>query len=263
MKKSIFKLTALLSFAWLIPNCANFNTNPQFGLVYTSVKFPNQNFKIKAIPSNTSIISIEISGKGLSESIQVTLTKDNSSILIPDVPAGEKVVLAIARDSVSKKLAEGTGNINVIAGKSNLLEITLKEFSNGNSTSESNESPESEANETPEDELAENHDEEEAREEASETDHDESTETPEDELAEETKEDELEEDGGGGGSGSSSPRVSTSITINEGTLFSPNVMSIYTPTPIPTPTIIPTPTSTPIPTVTPTITSTPTTIPSV
>lgn len=257
MKKNIFKLTFILSLAWLIPNCTNFNTNPQFGLIYTSVKFPNQNFKIKAIPSNTSLISIEITGKGLSNPLKFTLTKNNPSILIPDVPAGEKVVLVIARDAVSKKLAEGTGNINVIAGKSNLLEITLKEFSNGNSTSESNESPESEANETPEDELAENHDTEEDGEEASENDPDENTETPEDELADETEEDELVEDGGGGGSGSSSPRVSTSITINEGALFSPNVMSIYTPTPVPTPTIMPTPSSTP------TVTSTPTTIPSV
>ncbi|MFN4152867.1 MAG: hypothetical protein ACK4IX_18130, partial [Candidatus Sericytochromatia bacterium] len=223
MKKNIFKLTALLSFAWLIPNCANFTTNSQFGSVYTSVKFPNQNFKIKAIPSNTSIISIEISGKGLTDPIKVNLTKDNPSILIPDVPAGEKVVLAIARDIASKKLAEGTGSINVIAGKSNSLEITLKDFSSGSTTSESNESPESEANETPEDEIAENHDADETGEEASENDPNEATETPEDELAEEASENELEEDGGGGGgSGSTTPRVSTSITINEGSLISPN-----------------------------------------
>lgn len=234
MKKSIFKLTALLSFVWLIPNCANFNTS-EFGFIYTSVKFPNQSFKIKAIPSNTSLISVEITGKGLSDSIKFTLSKDNPSRVIQQVPAGEKQVLAIAKDSDNKKLAEGTGNINVIAGKNNLLEITLKEVSEKESSSsgsnQSSENDTNEENESPKDEVAE-----EASEEASENDPNEANETPEDEIAEEVAEeaaeDELSE--GGGGSSGSSPKIHTSITINEGLLYSPNVISISTPTPTPT-----------------------------
>jgi hypothetical protein len=244
MKKSIFKLTALLSFVWLIPNCANFNTS-EFGFIYTSVKFPNQNFKIKAIPSNTSLISVEITGKGLSESIKFTLSKDNSSRVIQQVPAGEKQVLAIAKDSDNKKLAEGIGNINVIAGKNNLLEITLKEVSEKEtSSSGSNQSSENEVteNESPEDEVSE-----EVSEEDSENDPNEANETPEDEVdeevAEEAAEDDLSEDGSG--SSGSSPKIHTSITINEGLLYSPNVISISTPTSFPTRTPTPTPSSTP------------------
>lgn len=247
MKKSIFKLTALLSFVWLIPNCANFNTS-EFGFIYTSVKFPNQNFKIKAIPSNTSLISVEITGKGLSESIKFTLSKDNPSRLIQQVPAGEKTVIAIAKDSDNKKLAEGTGNITVVSGKNNLLEITLKEFSekeSSNSGSNQNSENEVNENESPKDEVAED-----VNEEVSENDPNEANETPEDEVAEEvveeTTEDDLSEDGGG--SSGSSPKIHTSITINEGILYSPNVISISTPTSFPTQTPTPTPTFTPTPT---------------
>lgn len=236
MKKILIKLATIISLPLFISNCSN-SISSDYGFIYTSVKFPSSTFNLKAIPSNTSIIDVEISGKGLSESIKLTLTKENPTIIVPQVPSGTKLIIATARDSSKKELAEGESSINVIAGKTNTVEITLKEVSSKDEASEQGEET------TTTEELTENQENEqveEVLEENSENDPNETTETPQDEqseeVVEETAEEELPEDsgGGGGGSSSSTPRISTSISITEGS-SAPSGMSIIVPTVSPTP----------------------------
>lgn len=130
-----FKLSLLSGFLLLpvINNCTGVNSSyyssNNSGYVMASVKFPQNGFKIKTIPSNTALILVRIVGEGINNQrpLSVDLYRDNPTRIVSAVPQGPKEVRANAFDSEGRLLASGQNTVNVIAQKLNKVEIELKE----------------------------------------------------------------------------------------------------------------------------------------
>ncbi len=109
-----------------------------------SVKFPDKKFAIKNIPVDTANIFVVITGFGLSEPFNFSLTREFPTKRIYGLISGDKLVKAEARDKNSKLLAKGSGHVNVINNIDNKIEIELKtdaEINNQNPTQSPTPSP--------------------------------------------------------------------------------------------------------------------------
>lgn len=131
MKKNFVSLLTL-SGLFLIPvGCSIVNNvNANSGSIKMAVKFPTgKNFSVKAIPTNTHVIIVQVSGTGINSTSPIffNLTKDETSRTIHDVPQGDKTVKVIALSSNAELLAEGEGKVNIISQKLNRVEVELKE----------------------------------------------------------------------------------------------------------------------------------------
>ncbi len=108
-------------------NSCSLNTFNQ-GSISVLVKFPENKFSVKAIPQNTSLILIRVTGLGIEENkpISFELTKEKNSRILSAVPTGNKIVKASALDKNGNILAEGENQISIEGNKLNKLEVELK-----------------------------------------------------------------------------------------------------------------------------------------
>ncbi len=133
MKKNIF-IPILGLFLINIANCSNGLQSNKYGAISTSVKFPERKFSLKVIPDKTTLILVQIVGVGIDEKnpLTLTLSKDNSTRILDQVPQGEKTVKVIALDKDGTVLATGQTSINVIAQSLIKAEITLNNIKPNN-----------------------------------------------------------------------------------------------------------------------------------
>jgi hypothetical protein len=122
--KKIFILSLLSSISFL--GCSVFNND--YGYINMAVKFPDK-FKVMAIPSNTSVISVEVTGEGLVNPIKFDLSKNSNRKFLEKISIGNKNIIAIAKDDKGVILADGRNSIYVLAGRTNLVEVVLNPIS--------------------------------------------------------------------------------------------------------------------------------------
>ena len=146
MKKRTIILLLSLSLP-ILPNCTNFDSL-NYGTIVTGVKFANKTFSIKAIPANTSVIEVEVTGVGLNSSMKFNLTKDAPTKALQKVPVGSKLVTAVAKDSDGKVLARGESTIIIEGGKGNKVEVELKAVSTSSTINLDKEKNEPDENQT-------------------------------------------------------------------------------------------------------------------
>lgn len=132
MKKRTIILLLSLSLP-IIPNCTNFD-GLNYGTIVTGVKFATKTFSIKAIPANTSVIEVEVSGTGLNSSMKFNLTKDAPTKALQKVPVGSKLITAVAKDSDGNVLARGESTVIIEGGKGNRVEVELRAVSSSSSS---------------------------------------------------------------------------------------------------------------------------------
>ena len=123
-KKLLLILLCSLPMAGLY-DCSVFDNTGKYGYIMTSVRFPNGNFTIKQIPTDTNIISVEITGEGLPEPLKFNMTKEESSKIVNNIPIGNKKVTATSLDKDNKILAKGENTVDVKPNTFNMVEITL------------------------------------------------------------------------------------------------------------------------------------------
>lgn len=124
MKKRI--LVLLLGTSWfIIPNCSVFHSGG-YGYITTSVRFPQKGYSIKVIPEGTKVVSVEVTGVGLTSSIKFDLTDSEFRRVVKDVPIGQKFVSAVAKNATGKILAAGQNSVEVLANVNNVVEVDLK-----------------------------------------------------------------------------------------------------------------------------------------
>jgi hypothetical protein len=129
MKKNLI-LTAFLGLNLLgLLNCAPANLGSNnYGYLNASVKFPDKKFSLKTIPESTENILVTISGEGYPQRSALPLfTRENPSLLLLDVPEGQKVISAFARNKGGQVIATGSNTVNVIARKFNTVTVVLSE----------------------------------------------------------------------------------------------------------------------------------------
>lgn len=126
MKKTIRLILILLLIILLIGSC-NFSTNTnKFGYIIISAKFPQNGFKVKTIPLNTTKIGLEISGEWLDETLKFTLTPQKPELKLLTF-SGNKNIVAIAFDDTNNILGSGKNSVYVHPNTHNKVEITLVE----------------------------------------------------------------------------------------------------------------------------------------
>lgn len=120
MRKNI--LTTIL-FLYAFYGCANGAYNKS--AVYFSMKFPQNNFAIKAIPPQTKKIDVDISSSYSNEREHFSLSPQNASKVIY-LTDGIKTIKAVAFDERDRALASDEVNFGVLYGKRNTVILTLK-----------------------------------------------------------------------------------------------------------------------------------------
>lgn len=242
MKKRTIILLLSLSLP-IIPNCTNFDSL-NYGTIVTGVKFANKTFSIKAIPANTSVIEVEVSGAGLNSSMKFNLTKDAPTKALQKVPVGSKLITAVAKDSDGKVLARGESTIIVEGGKGNKVEVELKVVSTSSTVNLNKEEDKPVENPTNTDTNSDDSDSDDSDSEDSDSDSDtsdsdmdsdeDSDEDSEEENSDETDSDEDSEDyyssSSGYLDGEDGEYVDIEIQTTDGSPV-PSGMSIKTPTP--------------------------------
>lgn len=100
MKKQILSILTLVGLFISPISCSVFNNlNSNSGTIKMAVKFPENNgFSIKAIPDNTYVIIVQINGVGVDSSSPIffSLTRNENSRLIRNIPEGDKNIKVLA-----------------------------------------------------------------------------------------------------------------------------------------------------------------------